>query len=383
MKIAVIFTTSHPDTIGNACRLDILKHLAKKFDIQVYTNQTRFVQDILIQESVIELPVRDKRIALLSDFLYWRNVAQIVNASNYDAVFMFHDTAPIAIWIKAPVFQYVHQYGQRTNRSRNILGRTAHKMSKKVKNFFVIRGLKKSRVNFVVSLPIIELLQKNGVAQLQIVPHGIDLAKYQNPHLIDMHNSLKELNKENFIITYTGWVSKNRGLQLMLNSLKIAFTIDNQIVMVIAGADPKFSQIIDDFAVENKLTSNITNLGKIDYSLIPGVLHYSDVCLSFLDEDVPAFRISPPQKIVEYFAAGKPVICNKIATHERLVVHGKNGLVVNSDANEVAEEIVHLKNDKNLYDKMALNAKKTASQFEFDNIYGNMVATMKNAINCK
>lgn len=381
MRLAIIFTTSHQDNVGNASRLEILRYLAKNFDIHVFTNQFRFIQDILIQETVTELPDSKRRIALISDFLYWRNVAQLVNTSDYDAVFMIYNNAPIANWIKAPVFQYVHQYGQRINSNSNILYRAVQKMSKCVNNYFVIRGLKKSQVNFVVSLPIIEILKKKGVNNLQKIPHGIELAKYQNPLLTEIHNSIKELRKENFIITYTGWVSENRGLQLMLNSLKIACNIDKQIVMVIAGADQEFSQRIDDFAVENKLTLNIINLGKLDSSLIPGILHYSDVCLSFLDDDVPAFRISPPQKIVEYFAAGKPVICNKIATHEWLVVHGKNGFIVNPDASEVANEIVHLKNNKELYDKMVLNAMKTASQFEFDNIYGNMVKTMKNALN--
>ena len=71
-------------------------------------------------------------------------------------------------------------------------------------------------------------------------------------------------------------------------------------------------------------------------------MYFSDVCLSFLD-DVPAHHLSPPQKILEYFAAGKPVICNKIRTHELLVNHGVNGFILEKNPKEMSEIILKLK----------------------------------------
>ena len=119
----------------------------------------------------------------------------------------------------------------------------------------------------------------------------------------------------------------------------------------------------------------------MDASLIPGILYYSDVCLSFLNADVPAYRVSPPQKVAEYFAAGKPVICNKIAPHEWLVDHGVNGFVLDPDPLKIAEYILKLKNDKITYTKMSANAQETAKQHDIDKIYGKMIQKIKDALN--
>lgn len=379
--VAIIFTTKTAVTLGNASRLSIIEYLSKSFDAVFFTDQVKFVQTRLKQEKIVELPTYNSQIPVFSDFTYWKKVSRIINGSKYDAVFMIYELAPIANWLRPPVFQYIHQHGQRSDDNSNILIQSIKNVFSGIKNYYIIRGLKKSVVNFVVSQPIIEILQKKGVNNLIHTPHGVDLAKYQKPCLSDIHKKLKEL-KENgcFIITYTGWICENRGFQLMLDSIKEVARIDQQVILVLAGADKEFSKKIKDYATENQLTANIINLGIVDSSDIPGILHFSDVCLSFLDDSVPAYRISPPQKVIEYFAAGKPVICNKIATHERLVNHKENGFVLNPEAGEVTNAIILLKNNHELYKKMSLNALKTVSGYDIHKIYGKMVKQIKDAL---
>jgi glycosyltransferase involved in cell wall biosynthesis len=318
---------------------------------------------------------------VISEYFEWRKVAKIINSLKSDLCFMFDDTSPISNLINVPVFQYVHQYGNRSSKKAKILKTIYRNVMSIINEKFYLSGLKKSKTVFVVSEPIIEILKKKGVKNLVYTPHGINIEIFRNPLISSFHDILKEKKKDGyFIVSYTGWVTENRGYQLMMDSIKETVYVDKKILLVIAGADENFSKRIKEYAKANNLQDNIINFGIIDVSLITGILYYTDVCLSFL-EDVPAYRISPPQKIIEYFAAGKPVICNKIQTHEMLVTHRKNGLILDYDVLEVKEAILELKNNQDLINEMSRNAQEEAKKHDINVVYGNLVNKIKASIN--
>lgn len=381
IKAAVIFTTYHPDTIGNACRIEMMNYLSHNFDISVFTNQVSFVKLVIPKVKVIELPKHKvTKITPITDLFYFHKVAMIIN-NDYKFIFMFDDTAKVALWSKIDVFQYVHQYGIRSNEKSNSLLFILKSLLSIINDYFYIKGLISSKVNFIVSQPIIDILKEKKVNNYYLIPHGINISKFRQPIITKEHQELKRIKESGyFIITYSGWVSKNRGLKLMLDCIKECIKIDNKIILVIAGAEADHGIEIETFAKQNQLTSNIVNLGKLDSALIPGILYFSDVCLSFLD-DVPAHRVSPPQKVIEYFAAGKPVICNRIQTHELLINNGKNGYIIDWDSTQVTEAIIKLKNDKKLYDYMVNNALQEANKYDINKIYGEMIRLIKENIN--
>ena len=381
-KITIIFTTSHSDTLGNACRLEMVRYLTTQFEATIVTNRKGFIENQFDNCRVVDFVNKGNRnIPILSDLFSWKNIATIVNKINSDFVFMFDDTSPVTLWLKRPVFQYVHQYGRRSDKSKNLVKKVYKFILKKFHDYLYIKGLKKSSAVFVVSKPIIELLKSKGVKNLIHTPHGMDLVKFQKPLLTDFHKELEDLKSSGiFIITYTGWVTENRGFRLMMDSIKKIAQKENKVALVIAGADNHFSKKIAEFAEQNNLKDNIINFGVIDVSLIPGILYYSDICLSFL-EDVPAYRVSPPQKVIEYFAAGKPVICNKIQTHDWLVKDGVNGFITEYNADDVSSKILTLIRDKALLKTMSQNALEESKKHDIDIIYGNMVNKIKEELN--
>jgi glycosyltransferase involved in cell wall biosynthesis len=373
-RLDCVYVTNISDSLGIVVRLDVIKFLAQNFELTVYTNQPLLIKGKIPFCNTVEINKRGN--FLYDNYLMQLKIAKTINKSNSSSVFTFEETASFIKLVNKPSFVYTIQFGKRTE-TKNVL----KKLILGVNQYFRFMGLKQANCNFVVSHFIIRLLKEKGLRNLVHMPHGVHIFGYQQPKIVSFHNQfLKLKNKECFIVTYTGWVCENRGFALMLESLDALVRSNDKIVLVIAGADEEFARKINEFTAKNKLDDHILNLGKVDASLIPGILHYSDICLSFLDPNVPAYRISPPQKVVEYFAAGKPVICNKIETHDWLVKNGENGFIVDYSVDQVVKAILQLHEDRLLLDKMSKNALIEASNHDFNKIYGAMIDAIKSRI---
>lgn len=381
-KLTIIYTSSSPNTIGNACRLEMIKYLAHHFATIIITNQPAYIRSFHLGNEVLSPDFfMIKKGSILKRIRYWRSLAVFVNSLKCDGVFLFDGDSPSVIWLKKPAFQYIHQYGQRTEYTGGAVKKVIKHVMAKFYIFLKIKGLISSKINFTVSESIIDIFNRKGVRNLELITHALDLKFYSEPFLSKEHEILKELKKAGyFIITYAGWCSENRGFSLLLDSIKIASKQDRKLLLLIAGADEFYTDRISRFKEQNDLNCNILNLGIIELALIPGVLYYSDVCLNFW-VDLPGFRFSPPQKIVEYFAAGKPVLCNRIASHERLVSHSINGLILDYDANQLADACIYLKKNPLILAELSKNAINESKKYEIDTVYGKMVNSMKTVLN--
>lgn len=373
-KIAAVFMTTHADTVGNSNRLRIFEYFAQCFELVIYTNKVEFIAGLIPAAKIkgFEDKLARKKI---KGIRLWKSLAESINLEDVDAVFLTHDTSVLAIWIKYPVFQYTRQLHDMIglNKKRKLIQYIYEKITEQV----ALIGLRKSIINFVVSEPILEYLGKKKVPNLILTPHGVKLKLFAMPYITDFHRAIVHLKEsDHFIVSYTGWVSEKRGLWLMLESIKEAVLKDDKIVLIIAGCEEKYLNIIDSYTRENELRNNLIFYGRIDHTLVPGILYLSDVCLSFLEVN-PSFEMSPPQKVIEYFAAGKPVLANRIKTHEMLINDRYNGFILEENADIISETILKIKNDKSLLEELSANALETASKYDFDLIYGGMVNQMK------
>jgi glycosyltransferase involved in cell wall biosynthesis len=154
---------------------------------------------------------------------------------------------------------------------------------------------------------------------------------------------------------------------------------DPDIVFVIAGSDDYHTKVINDYFLERNFEKNVICLGKIEYDFIPGVIALSDVCLSFLNDN-RVYQMSPPQKVIEYMAAGKPVIANKIQTHSLLITDEYDGFLTESNPYIISERILFLKTNPEIYKQMCNNVLKTASKFDTSLVYREMKEVITDAL---
>jgi glycosyltransferase involved in cell wall biosynthesis len=155
---------------------------------------------------------------------------------------------------------------------------------------------------------------------------------------------------------------------------------DPKILFVVAGSDVKHTKEINKYFLERNLEENLICLGKIEYDFIPGVIALSDVCLSIL-EDNPVYQMSPPQKVIEYMASGKPVIANMIQTHSMLITNEFDGFLTENNPEEISDRILFLKANPEIYRQMSENVLKTASKFDTSQVYKEMGEVINNVLN--
>jgi glycosyltransferase involved in cell wall biosynthesis len=377
-KLSAFFYFKEPETTGNAVIINTLTFIASHFQITIYTNQADFLQTRLPEAEIISLNhIRLMDIPVLGMLNYCRKIAKILNSDKSDAVFIGHNYAPIALWLTKTSFQYVYQVHEMLGLEKKS---GFIRICQLIEEYIILKGIRASRSSFVVSEPIIRYLEQNKGNNLYLTPHCVDLKRFSEPAFSMIHADIS-IKKEQgyFIVCYTGWVSEERGLSVMLESLYISQTRDNRILFLIAGSDIQYTREICKFFAERGLQENLICLGKIDHDLIPGVIALSDVCLSVL-EDNPVYRMSPPQKVIEYMASGKPVIANIIQTHSMLITDKHDGFLTENDPSMISERILFLKANPEICAAMGKNALMTVSESDTSHVYAEMKEVLYNVL---
>jgi glycosyltransferase involved in cell wall biosynthesis len=376
--LSVFFNFKEPESIGNAVIIHTLSFIASHFTVTIYTNQADFLRTQLPEAKIISLShIKLSEIPVLGMLHYCRKIAKILDADKSDAVFIGHNYAPIALWLTKTSFQYVYQVHEMLGLERKS---GFSKISQKIVEYIILKGIRASKVSFVVSEPIIRYLKMHRSNNLYLTPHCVDLKRFSRPAFSVIHDEISRKKEQGyFIVCYTGWVSEERGLSTMLESLYISQTKDNKILFLVAGSDIQHTREINNYFIEKDLEKNLICLGKIEYDHIPGVIALSDVCLSIL-EDNPVYQMSPPQKVIEYLASGKPVIANEIQTHALLITDKFNGFLTENNPDMISDRILFLKKNPEIYERMSKNALQTASKFDTSKVYNEMKDVMTHVL---
>ncbi len=377
--ISAFFYFNEPESVGNTVIIHTLSFIASRFNVNIYTNQADFLRPKFPEVQIISLDhIKLLRNSIFGTLHYCRKIAKILDSDNSDVVFIGHNFAPIALWLTKTCIQYVYQVHEMLGLERKTFYSKVYHI---IMEYFIIRGIRASKVNFVVSEPIMQYLRLHNGRNLYLTPHCVDLKRFSGSSFSEIHNGILRKKEEGyFIVCYTGWTSRERGLHLMLESLYYSLMKDPKILFVIAGSDDQHSKEILDYFRDRNLENNIMCLGKIEYDYIPGVISLSDVCLSIL-EDNPVYQMSPPQKVIEYMASGKPVIANKIQTHTMLITNDYDGFLTENNPAVISDRILFLKSNPEIYKLMTENVLKTASKFDTSQVYKEMEEVIKNVLN--
>jgi glycosyltransferase involved in cell wall biosynthesis len=110
------------------------------------------------------------------------------------------------------------------------------------------------------------------------------------------------------------------------------------------------------------LAERVKFIGEVPFNQVPEFLAAMDICV------LPSLSEGMSNTLLEYMAAGKPVVATSVGGNPELVDHEVNGfLIPPSDHQTMADKLLLLLNNPELRFEMGVNARnKVKSEFGVD-----------------
>jgi len=204
-------------------------------------------------------------------------------------------------------------------------------------------SIKLSDQTFCVSKTDLDLYHELidiDLEKMQVAPNGVDVASYEE---VSEHKDIK-----NFDLIFVGWMRyppNIRSAKFIIE--KILPELPEQTTLAIVGGDPP--EEIKDLASERIFVS-----GTVD-----DVKPYLQKAKVFV---APIFEGSGTRlKILEAFAAGKPVVCSAKAA-EGIDFTDEEDIFIAKNASEYSAKITKLLKDDDLYSRASKAGKELAKQ---------------------
>jgi 1,2-diacylglycerol 3-alpha-glucosyltransferase len=166
------------------------------------------------------------------------------------------------------------------------------------------------------SSTIKRMLERKGIGNVDVVPNGIDIKKF-NPKVSGSRIRSQILKRErDKLIMYVGRISKEKRIETLIKAAGV-MKKDN-VRFALIGTGPAYSHY-QHMAERMGLQDKVKFLGFVDNSKLPG---YYAACDAFC---IPSTFETQGVVSLEAMACGKPVIGADYLALRELIINGKNG----------------------------------------------------------
>lgn len=162
------------------------------------------------------------------------------------------------------------------------------------------------------------------------------------------------VGKEKFVISYIGAIARNKvDLETVLSEAKRIQVIDPNILFVMCGEGDEKEYYI-------KMAKSLNNVifpGWVNKVEIRSLLQRTDLGIAPIRNRFD-YQMSIPNKPIEYFSAGKPVLTSLKGELKKLILKHNVGCIYNNHSGNLSETIFSLKNNPQMLNQMAINSYK-------------------------
>lgn len=212
----------------------------------------------------------------------------------------------------------------------------------------------KLSMRFVDAVVLVDEMQ---VEEFGGIPNRNIVVVYDSPPPIP-RSSERIFERTDFQIFYAGGLSKGRHLNL--ESFIEAITSIEGVKAIFAGNGDLVKEIL---SAARKMPDKILYAGWVPYNKVLEMSLEADLLFSLRDPDPPVQKYICGSKFLEAVMCGKPILVNRGTSVAAKVMENECGVVVDAhDAKEIKEAISKLKDDKEFWTKLAINAKKAYEQ---------------------
>jgi len=171
---------------------------------------------------------------------------------------------------------------------------------------------------------------------LHVIPCGVNLDHFRPLDRFSARRTLN-LDLDQDLLLYVGRFAPVKGLDVLLGAMSQLVKTGNRPRLIVVGGDgpaATSTQAVRRQIRELHLERHVQLAGRIDASALPCYYNAADLLV------VPSRYESFGLVALEALACGTPVLATPVGAMERLLVEGKNGLVVQSpDSTAVARGI--------------------------------------------
>jgi glycosyltransferase involved in cell wall biosynthesis len=167
----------------------------------------------------------------------------------------------------------------------------------------------------------------------------------------------KTRNDDSFVIFYGGAINRHRGLQFVLDAIKITREKNIDVRLWIVG-DGSYRKSLEEQSVTLGINSNVIFFGHKPFNELLNILADADAAI------IPHVRTdnndaSSPNKLYQYMYLDKPIISSDCISLKRIINETKTGFIYRHDsAEDLASLIEKLSNNKSLLHELKGNGKK-------------------------
>ena len=194
------------------------------------------------------------------------------------------------------------------------------------------------------------------------VHNGIDIKRFVEA--IPIERSKLKLSKDDFVVFFSGRLTKEKGILELIQALKTIKTIPH-LKLIIAGAsfygkDTSIHPYLKELIKEaEEIKDQVIFTGFIDYNEIPSYLKIANIIV------VPSIWEEPfGLTVLEAMAAGVPLIATKSGGIPEVCDDSAILIDRNDIVNQLADAILHLY--KNPTEAIALSEKAQTRSWKFD-----------------
>jgi len=335
-----------------------IDRLCSDFSVTILTGTPSECRRLFPKSRVLgirEAPLRNREIPFL--MLCWMALPIL----RYDAILVADVISLPAILTltKGPVVCYGN-----THPIQHVIARSKKKsalvrLTVGVYRWMLASALRKCHLITAISPQLAAVYESYGVEpeSMKVIEVGVPIETFTPPR-----DAKRTPSHEVKTGVYHGTVSFERGLSIILEGTKIAAEKRRDFRIKLVGCRESNIALVRELIVGAGLSDIVEPIPVVSHTEIPRILWSADWGISLLEPNV-YFAASPPVKVLEFLAAGLPVVANKIATHALYLEDGVNSLLIPYEPLAFAKATLDLVEDDKLRKRLSENALEGVQRF--------------------
>lgn len=220
--------------------------------------------------------------------------------------------------------------------------------------------LKRADLRISVGHLLGELRRSQTGKEVYVVPNGVNGERFQEARRKTEHPPT---------LVYMGTLAPDwAGLEVCLEALKdLSQEVPAVRMLVLGGGPAGYVRQLQGLATSLGVQDRVRFVGEVAHQALPGYLRECDIGLACF-EPTPLRRYAFPIKVLEYMAAGLPVVGTRGTETEGILCRSGGGVAAGFSAPEICQAILSLLRDRERYRRCSIQAIDYSGEFQWNQL---------------